>query len=67
MEEFDTKDVHSGPNLRKMWAILGAGWEDTSEMDQQALCWGKASCSSTNPNLAHGEGLGHGVGSSPAG
>lgn len=35
MEEFDTKDAHTSPNLRDMWAILGAGWEDASE---QALC-----------------------------
>lgn len=67
MEEFDTKDAHSSPNLREMWAILGADWEDISEMGQQVLCWGKASYSSTNVNLAHREGLGHGVGSSPAG
>lgn len=32
MEEFDTKDAHSSPNLREKWDILGAGWEDSSEM-----------------------------------
>lgn len=37
MEEFDTKDVHSSPNLRETWAILGAGWEDTSGMDHIVL------------------------------
>lgn len=69
MEEFDAEVAHSSPNFRhrEMWALLGAGWEDTSEMGQWVLCWGKASCSSTNPSLAHWERRGCGVGSSPAG
>lgn len=40
MEEFDAEDAHSSPNFRhrEMWASLGASWEDTSEVGQQALC-----------------------------
>lgn len=69
MEEFDTEDAHSSPNFRcgKMEALLGAGWEDNSEIGQRVLYWGKASCSSTKPNLAYWERLGCSVGSSPAG
>lgn len=38
IEEFNTKDTHSIPNIRETWAILGTAWEDASELCQQVVC-----------------------------